>query len=194
MSSSIDDSQKSNDFYRVVLGAELVQTPRATCNPLGAWAYRFGSNSSTCTAHGPASEVPCCEPPRNEPGRADLCFRYPGSGADASALLARHRIAIEAGPLPRFRARGWGTSVYPRPERQLDRAHLLPVGRHWSPTTRLYAATASVIALLITGPTSLFDGRPVDPDRHDDPSESVHAPVSRSRPPLQAFPSDATSP
>ncbi len=172
----IDDWQKSNDFYRVVLGAELVENPEGAHNPLGAWAYRIGEQQLNVHGPWPGLEMPCCEPPRNEPGRADLCFRNPGSAADASALLGRHRIAIEGGPLPRFGAAWLGHErLLPRPERQLDRAHLLRVTRHSSPTRRFDAPHGGVDLAPDRGTDFLLRCH-VDPDRDDDPPESVVAP------------------
>jgi catechol 2,3-dioxygenase-like lactoylglutathione lyase family enzyme len=110
----IDDWEKCNDFYRTVLDAELVENPEGARNPLGAVAYRFGDQQLNAHGPWPGLEVPCCEPPLNEPGRADLCFRFPGSADDAAGLLQRHRIAIVEGPRPRFGANGWGTSIYCR--------------------------------------------------------------------------------
>ena len=46
------------------------------------------------------------------PGNSDLCFEWHGPIADAVAHLQRHKIAIHAGPLERFGAKGRGTSVY----------------------------------------------------------------------------------
>ena len=48
------------------------------------------------------------------PGTADLCFSWRGSVTDAMEHLRRKAIAMEAGPIRRFGARGWGESVYCR--------------------------------------------------------------------------------
>jgi catechol 2,3-dioxygenase-like lactoylglutathione lyase family enzyme len=47
-----------------------------------------------------------------QPGNSDLCFEWNGPIADAVAHLNGHGIAIEAGPMQRFGAKGTGTSVY----------------------------------------------------------------------------------
>ena len=47
-----------------------------------------------------------------QPGNSDLCFEWAGPIADAIAHLKRHNVAIEAGPMRRFGAKGTGTSVY----------------------------------------------------------------------------------
>jgi catechol 2,3-dioxygenase-like lactoylglutathione lyase family enzyme len=100
---SISDWERSNAFFREVLGAELVS--------VGAgWAYRFGSEQ--LNVHGPGVEgTPVAQVPV-APGGSDLCFEWPGPIAGAQAHLAQHQVAIEEGPVARFGARGAGTSVY----------------------------------------------------------------------------------
>jgi catechol 2,3-dioxygenase-like lactoylglutathione lyase family enzyme len=50
---------------------------------------------------------------RPTPGSVDLCFRWDAPLADAVALLHRHGVAVEEGPVPRPAADGtWGSSVY----------------------------------------------------------------------------------
>jgi catechol 2,3-dioxygenase-like lactoylglutathione lyase family enzyme len=95
--------ERSNVFYRDVLGAELVR------RPVG-WAYRFGDVQ--LNAHGPG--VAPAEVARLPvaPGNSDLCFEWKGPIADAVAHLGRHGIALEREPMQRFGAKGEGTSVY----------------------------------------------------------------------------------
>jgi hypothetical protein len=45
-------------------------------------------------------------------GRADLAFRTHRTADENVELLRAHGIALVAGPIRRFGARGWGTSVY----------------------------------------------------------------------------------
>ena len=99
----VSDWERSNVFYRDVLGAALVQ------RPVG-WAYRFGDKQ--LNVHGPG--VTPAEVARLpvQPGNSDLCFEWGGPIADAIAHLQAHGIAIERGPLLRFGAKGQGISVY----------------------------------------------------------------------------------
>lgn len=101
---AVSDWQRSNDFYRRVLGAELVEISR------GRWAYRLGDQQ--LNVHGPGSEaIPVAgEPVR--PGNSDLCFVWDGPIAAAVAHLERNGVAVELGPIPRTGGQGDGTSVY----------------------------------------------------------------------------------
>jgi catechol 2,3-dioxygenase-like lactoylglutathione lyase family enzyme len=99
----VSDWERSNAFYRDVLGAELIRRGQG-------WAYRFGS--AQLNLHGPGvcpaevARLPV------QPGNSDLCFEWNGSIAAAIAHLDHHRVAIHAGPMQRFGARGAGLSVY----------------------------------------------------------------------------------
>jgi peroxiredoxin/catechol 2,3-dioxygenase-like lactoylglutathione lyase family enzyme len=99
----VTDWERSNTFYTRVLGAELIT------RPVG-YAYRFGDRQ--LNVHGPG--VAPAEVARLPvaPGNSDLCFEWHGPIADAVAHLERCGIAIEAGPMQRFGAKGAGTSVY----------------------------------------------------------------------------------
>ena len=100
---TVSDWERSNAFYRDVLGAELA--------PVGSgWVYRFGQTQ--LNLHGPG--VPG-EPNAAIPvpaGGSDLCFVWPGPIDEARSHLERHGVAIELGPVARVGARGAGTSVY----------------------------------------------------------------------------------
>jgi catechol 2,3-dioxygenase-like lactoylglutathione lyase family enzyme len=100
---AVSDWSRSNAFYAKVLGAEVV--------PVGdGYAYRFGSNQ--LNVHGPGVDgEPNARPPV-APGGADLCFVWDGSVDEALEHLERLRVPVELGPVPRFGARGAGTSVY----------------------------------------------------------------------------------
>lgn len=66
---TVSDWERSNTFYRDVLGAELVPVN-------GGWMYRFGD--AQLNPHGPGGEY---EPNATVPvpaGGSDLCFRWPG--------------------------------------------------------------------------------------------------------------------
>lgn len=99
----VSDWERSNAFYRDVLGAELV--------PRGAgWAYRFGNEQ--LNLHGPGvSPAPVARLPV-QPGNSDLCFEWPDPISEAQEHLERHGVEVELGPVERFGAKGAGTSVY----------------------------------------------------------------------------------
>jgi catechol 2,3-dioxygenase-like lactoylglutathione lyase family enzyme len=95
--------ERSNAFYRDVMGAEIV--------PVGAgWSYRFGQTQLNC--HGPdVHATPLARLPVM-PGGSDLCFTWPGPISEAVAHLEGQGVEIEEGPVRRFGARGEGMSVY----------------------------------------------------------------------------------
>ena len=99
----VTDWQRSNAFYTEVLGAELIE------RPVG-YAYRFGDRQ--LNVHGPG--VTPAEVARLPvaPGNSDLCFEWLGPIAEALSHLGCRSVAIEAGPMQRFGAKGSGTSVY----------------------------------------------------------------------------------
>jgi catechol 2,3-dioxygenase-like lactoylglutathione lyase family enzyme len=99
----VSDWERSNEFYSNVLGADLVQRP-------SGWAYRFGP--AQLNLHGPGFKPAEVARLPVQPGNSDLCFEWNGPIADAIAHLARCRVAVEAGPMQRFGAKGTGTSVY----------------------------------------------------------------------------------
>jgi catechol 2,3-dioxygenase-like lactoylglutathione lyase family enzyme len=100
----VTDWDRSNAFYRDLLGAELVELE------YGRFAYRFGEQQ--LNVHGPGSEPHprAVDPVR--PGNSDLCFRWDGSIEAAAAHLARHGVEVELGPVERRGAAGLGRSVY----------------------------------------------------------------------------------
>jgi catechol 2,3-dioxygenase-like lactoylglutathione lyase family enzyme len=99
----VSDWERSNAFYRDVIGAEIL--------PNGAgFVYRIGAAQLNC--HGPGlNPVPVARLPV-PPGGSDLCFTWAGPIADAIAHLEMRKVAIELGPVPRFGRGGPGTSVY----------------------------------------------------------------------------------
>jgi catechol 2,3-dioxygenase-like lactoylglutathione lyase family enzyme len=100
----VSDWDRSNQFYRDVLGAQLVDRGNAT------WAYRFGAEQ--LNVHGPGVNAgPLARVPV-APGNSDLCFEWPGPIDDAVAHLRAHRVAVEEGPVQRNGAKGPGRSVY----------------------------------------------------------------------------------
>lgn len=102
---AVSDWERSADFYRNLLGAEVVG------HPDGRVAYRFGDQQ--LSVHGPGLDAgTLVGRPPVVPGGSDLCFVWPGTAEDAIAHLRRHHVEIEAGPVSRTGARGRGVSVY----------------------------------------------------------------------------------
>jgi catechol 2,3-dioxygenase-like lactoylglutathione lyase family enzyme len=99
----VSEWQRSNDFYRDVMGATLVE------RPVG-WAYRFGDRQ--LNVHGPGVQPAEVARLPVQPGNSDLCFESSGPIADAVAHLQVQGVAVERGPMVRFGAKGAGTSVY----------------------------------------------------------------------------------
>ena len=99
----VTDWQRSNAFYRDVMGATLIPREKG-------WAYRFGDKQ--LNVHGP--DVHPAEVARLpvQPGNSDLCFEWEGPIEEAVAHLKAHGIIVEAGPMRRSGAKGEGTSVY----------------------------------------------------------------------------------
>jgi catechol 2,3-dioxygenase-like lactoylglutathione lyase family enzyme len=99
----VSDWERSNAFYRDVIGAEVV--------PRGAgFAYRFGDCQLNC--HGPGVKAEPVARLPVAPGNSDVCFEWDGPITDAIAHLARAKVPIELGPIARNGAKGRGTSVY----------------------------------------------------------------------------------
>jgi catechol 2,3-dioxygenase-like lactoylglutathione lyase family enzyme len=99
----VSDWERSNAFYRHVIGAEVV--------PRGAgFAYRFGDCQLNC--HGPGVKAEPVARLPVAPGNSDVCFEWDGPITDAIAHLARAKVPIELGPIARNGAKGRGTSVY----------------------------------------------------------------------------------
>jgi catechol 2,3-dioxygenase-like lactoylglutathione lyase family enzyme len=101
---AVSDWERSNRFYREVLGAEVVEITR------GRYAYRIGGQQ--LNVHGPGStpEPRAVQPVT--PGNSDLCFRWEGSVDAAAAHLEAHEVEIIDGPVSRQGAGGEGTSLY----------------------------------------------------------------------------------
>ena len=102
---AVSDWERSNAFYRDVLGAEVVEVEH------GRHAYVLAGDQRL-NVHGPGStpQPRAAEPVR--PGNSDLCFVWDGSVDDALAHLERCGIAVELGPVERTGARGPGISLY----------------------------------------------------------------------------------
>jgi catechol 2,3-dioxygenase-like lactoylglutathione lyase family enzyme len=100
----VSDWERSNRFYRDLLGAELIDRGG------GTWAYRFGTEQ--LNVHGPGVEPdPVAQIPV-APGNSDLCFEWSGRIESAARHLEVQRVEIEQGPVERNGAKGRGMSVY----------------------------------------------------------------------------------
>jgi catechol 2,3-dioxygenase-like lactoylglutathione lyase family enzyme len=99
----VSDWDRSNAFYRNVVGAEVLQAG-------GRWVYRFGHTQ--LNLHGPGLDAAPVARLPVQPGNSDLCFEWPGPIDGAVAHLKEHRVAIELGPIGRGGAKGAGISVY----------------------------------------------------------------------------------
>jgi catechol 2,3-dioxygenase-like lactoylglutathione lyase family enzyme len=101
---AVSDWDRSNAFYRDVLGAGLVELEH------GRHAYRFGEQQ--LNVHGPGSEPHprAADPVR--PGNSDLCFCFDGTAEQAAEWLASRGVEVELGPVERQGAGGRGRSVY----------------------------------------------------------------------------------
>jgi catechol 2,3-dioxygenase-like lactoylglutathione lyase family enzyme len=101
---AVSDWDRSNAFYRDVLGAELVELDESR------FAYRFGEQQ--LNVHGPGStpHPRAADPVR--PGNSDLCFVWYGPIDGAVEHLRSHGVEVELGPADRIGAGGKGTSVY----------------------------------------------------------------------------------
>jgi len=101
---AVADWERSNRFYRDVLGAELVELS------YGRVAYRFGSQQLNVHGPGATPDPRAADPVR--PGNSDLCFVWPGSVEAAIEHLREHAVVVEQGPVERLGGRGGGMSVY----------------------------------------------------------------------------------
>lgn len=99
----VSNWERSNAFYRDVMGAEVIRRG-------AVWAYRFGNHQLNC--HGPGvNATPVARIPV-PPGGSDLCFVWPGAIDGAITHLQQHGVEVELGPVERSGARGQGVSVY----------------------------------------------------------------------------------
>jgi catechol 2,3-dioxygenase-like lactoylglutathione lyase family enzyme len=86
---AVSDWERSNAFYRDVLGADVVQVDE--------WTARYRFDGWQLNVHGPGFEGLNAARPV-EPGNSDLCLVWPGPIETAVAHLARQRVEIEHGP------------------------------------------------------------------------------------------------
>jgi catechol 2,3-dioxygenase-like lactoylglutathione lyase family enzyme len=102
---AVSDWERSNAFYRDVLGVELVELE------YGRVAYALDGDQRL-NVHGPGSTPSPRAADPVHPGNSDLCFVWEGTADEAVGHLERHGVAVELGPVARTGARGSGTSVY----------------------------------------------------------------------------------
>ena len=100
---AVSDWERSNAFYRDVIGAQVIERGPG-------FAYRLGDRQ--LNVHGPGLDPDPVARERVRPGNSDLCFVWDGPIEDAAEHLRAHTIEIEQGPVTRHGARGEGTSVY----------------------------------------------------------------------------------
>ncbi|HEX5956787.1 MAG TPA: VOC family protein [Solirubrobacterales bacterium] len=109
---AVSDWERSNAFYRDLLGAELIELTR------GRWAYRLANTQ--LNVHGPGSTPEPVAAAQAPPGAADLCFEWGGAIEGAVEHLASHDVEVKLGPIERHGRGGPGVSVYFRdPDRSL---------------------------------------------------------------------------
>ena len=85
----VSDWERSNAFYRDVVGAEVV--PRGQF-----FAYRFGD--AQLNLHGPDMSGMIVARLPVQPGNSDICFEWQGPIAYAIAHLARHQVRRPPSP------------------------------------------------------------------------------------------------
>lgn len=100
---AVGNFERSNAFYRDVLGAEIVEID-------GRVAYRIGSQQ--LNVHGPGTRPAMVARIPVVPGNSDLCFEWDGAIDGAVEHLRARGVDVEAGPMTRGGAKGRGTSVY----------------------------------------------------------------------------------
>jgi len=101
---AVSNWERSNAFYRDVLGAEIDQKDE--------WFGHYRFEGWQLNVHGPGFEGLNAAKPV-EPGNSDLCFVWPGPIEEAVEHLERNRVTIVAGPLEGASfAGGRGRHVY----------------------------------------------------------------------------------
>jgi catechol 2,3-dioxygenase-like lactoylglutathione lyase family enzyme len=106
------DLERTLDFY-AGLGFPIAWEERPNRPARGMPTIRIG-DAQKINVHGPdwPDRTGYLGARRPSTGGADFCLEWEGTVEQVLDLLARNRIAIEAGPGPRTCARGLSTSVY----------------------------------------------------------------------------------
>jgi catechol 2,3-dioxygenase-like lactoylglutathione lyase family enzyme len=100
---AVSDWERSNAFYRDVVGVELAQQGERV---------RYRAGGVQLNVHGPGMDpAPVARVPV-EPGNSDLCFVWPGAIDGAVEHLREQDVPVEDGPVARMGASGRGMSVY----------------------------------------------------------------------------------
>jgi catechol 2,3-dioxygenase-like lactoylglutathione lyase family enzyme len=100
---AVSDFERSNAFYRDVLGVEVIEID-------GRVAYRLGGQQ--LNVHGPEVRPAMVARIPVAPGNSDLCFEWDGAIDGALEHLRARGVPVEKGPITRGGAKGRGTSVY----------------------------------------------------------------------------------
>jgi catechol 2,3-dioxygenase-like lactoylglutathione lyase family enzyme len=100
---AVSDFERSNAFYRDVLGAEIVEVD-------GRTSYRL--DGQQLNVHGPGTRPAIVARVPVTPGNSDLCFEWNGAIDGAIEHLRACGVRLDAGPMTRGGAKGRGTSVY----------------------------------------------------------------------------------
>jgi catechol 2,3-dioxygenase-like lactoylglutathione lyase family enzyme len=100
---AVSDWDRSNAFYRDVLGAEVEQRDE--------WSARYAFGDWQLNVHGPGFKGLDAAKPV-EPGNSDLCFVWPGRIEEAVAHLSAHGVEVEFGPAETTSTVGRGRHVY----------------------------------------------------------------------------------
>ena len=144
----VSDWERSNAFYRDVLGAELVERDGGHGPPL---PLRRSAAERARSRPGPA---PVAARPA-APGGADLCFVWDGPIDAAASHLEAHGVELEEGPVTRYGGRGRGLErLLPRSRRQPARAHLVRM------RALARAVLAAVAAAVVAGADWVIRFRP----------------------------------
>jgi len=107
---TVADVERTLDFYRHALGAEMLYADLWRAGTIPVVILQVGA--SRLSIHEAAKPArPHARTP--QPGSADLCFRWDGRLEAAAAQLAAAGVAVEEGPVPRPAADGRpGASLY----------------------------------------------------------------------------------
>lgn len=100
---AVSEYDRSNDFYRDVVGVAVVELGNG-------FAYRLGDVQ--LNVHGPGVDPDPVPAQRIVPGGSELCFRWAGTAEEAIAHLERKGVQVDDGPLSRPGAQGEGSSIY----------------------------------------------------------------------------------
>jgi len=100
---AVSDFERSNRFYRDVLGADIVEID-------GRIAYRIGGQQ--LNVHGPGTRPAMVARKTGRSREQRPLLRVGGAIDGALEHLRARGVRVEAGPMTRGGAKGRGTSVY----------------------------------------------------------------------------------